>query len=184
MRVLDARRAAARARELNIHQDGQIRAFPSRPTGRPCGHVMLTMRERLRRMQDAMPHLRIKRAARGALSATALVAVAVGAVAVTAPAQPSHAAGATLAAEDARVPAGKVLVVRGRGFPHDAHVALRAGRAGGETARIGGAHTGRRGSFVAEIRIDPDAPAGRYVAVACHDHCRVKAAVPFRVQRP
>lgn len=135
-------------------------------------------------MQGAMPHLGTKHATRGALTAVTLVVAAAGTFAVAAPAKPDQVVGVALTADDARVPAGEVLVLRGRSFPRDAHIVLRAGRAGDETERIGRARTGRRGSFVAEVRIDAETPAGRYVAVACHDRCRIKASVQFRVQRP
>lgn len=131
-----------------------------------------------------MPHLGTKHATRGAFAAVTLVVAAAGTLAVAAPSTSGQVAAAALTVDDARVPAGAVLVLRGGSFPRDAHIVLRAGRAGDETERIGRARTGRRGSFVAEVRIDADTPAGRYVAVACHDRCRTKASVQFRVQQP
>jgi hypothetical protein len=90
----------------------------------------------------------------------------------------------SLTSADVRVPAGEVLVVRGRGFPADVHVTLLAGKRRAKVEPIGAARTGRRGGFVARITIERDAAAGRYLAVACHDRCRNEATLRFRVLRP
>lgn len=113
-----------------------------------------------------------------AVAAAALAAATAMAVTAHADRQP------TLTAAIARVEAGGTLVLHGRGFPPDAHVTLRAGLPQAKTVRIGGAHTGRRGGFVARIAIHERAAAGRYVAMACHDRCRIKASTSFRVLRP
>jgi hypothetical protein len=76
------------------------------------------------------------------------------------------------------------MVLHGRGFPHGAHIVLRAGRPHAVAARIGEARAGLRGTFDASVRIDADASPGVYVALACHDRCRQKASVRFRVLRP
>lgn len=119
------------------------------------------------------------RALTGAMLAVGLT----GAVAIAAPVERSAAGEATLSTQDARIAAGETLVVRGHGFPRDAHIVLRAGRDGRKTERIGDAETGRRGSFVAKIHIEADAVRGAYVAMACHDRCRIKATLLFHVGR-
>jgi hypothetical protein len=95
-----------------------------------------------------------------------------------------RSAGPHLHASPARVERGGTVVLHGRGFPANVHVVLRATPPGKRSVRIGEAHTGRRGGFVAPVAIDARAALGRYVAAACHDRCRVKATVVFRVLRP
>jgi hypothetical protein len=86
-----------------------------------------------------------------------------------------------LIADRAVVQPGATLTLQGRGFPRDAHIALLARQLHGERMRIGGARTGSRGSFTATIHIRPGSAAGRVVAFACHDACRVKASADFRI---
>ena len=131
-----------------------------------------------------MRHTTIMRMSCRALTGAVLVAGFTGAYAVAAPSVRLAENPAVLTTEDAHITAGETLVVRGSGFPRNAHIALRAGRDGRKTARIGGAETGRRGSFVAEIRIEDDAVRGDYVAIACQDRCRIKATLLFHVRRP
>jgi hypothetical protein len=88
-----------------------------------------------------------------------------------------------LHATPGKVARGGTVVLHGRGFPANAHVVLRATAPGRESKRIGEAQTGLRGGFVAPVAIDDDAALGPYVAVACHDRCRVKATANFRVLR-
>ena len=118
----------------------------------------------------------LQRVLTGAVAAAA--ALALGAAPVA-----HHEARPRLSAAPGRVAAGATVVLGGRGFPPDAHIVLRAGRPHAPAARIGAAHTGRRGTFSAPIRIDADAAPGIYVAVACHDRCRQRASVRFRVLR-
>lgn len=130
-------------------------------------------------MQPPMRHTTIMRTSCRALAGAVLAAGFTGAFAIATPSvKPA------LTAKDSHITAGETLVVRGQGFPRDSHIALRAGRDGRKTDRIGGAETGRRGSFVAEIRIEADAVRGDYVAIACHDRCRMKATLLFHVRRP
>jgi hypothetical protein len=109
------------------------------------------------------------------------------AVAAAGPARPpAHAVARTpqLTAEPSAVQPGEMLTLEGRGFPRNAHLALLAGPPGTEAERIGGAQTGRRGRFVATIRIRKPASAGPFVALACFDACRVKASARFRIVAP
>jgi hypothetical protein len=121
---------------------------------------------------------------------TTLVALALlpaAAVAVAQPAVPAtHAAARTptLTVDPTAVEAGASVTLTGTGFPRNARVSLMAGPPHAEAARIGGASTGRRGRFVATIRIRPHSSAGTLVAVACHDACRVKATTRFRIVAP
>jgi hypothetical protein len=92
---------------------------------------------------------------------------------------------ATLTADRAVVPPGGALTLRGRGFPRNAHVALLARRQHGTAAtRVGGANTGRNGSFSATIHVRPRSSAGRFVLLACHDRCSVQASAAFRIVAP
>ena len=99
---------------------------------------------------------------------------------------PAHGVARTpqLAAEPSVVRPGETLTLEGRGFPRNAHLALLAGPPGAEAERIGGAQTGRRGRFVATIRIRKPSSAGAFVALACFDACRVKASTRFRIVVP
>lgn len=114
------------------------------------------------------------------LLATTAVAAAAGR---SAPQPSAHAAAPApqLTADPLAVQPGATLTLQGRGFPRNAHVALMAGPPHGETTRIGGAQTGLRGRFTATIHIRPDSSAGRFVALACHDDCRVQASARFRI---
>jgi len=124
------------------------------------------------------------------LRCTALAALLVlpAATAVARPpsAQPPHAAArvAQLTAERTTVQPGEALRLEGRGFPRNAHIALLAGPSRAEAERIGSAQTGRRGQFVATIRIRARSAAGALVALACSDACRVRASVRFRIVTP
>lgn len=89
-----------------------------------------------------------------------------------------------LTADPVAVRSGGTLTLEGTGFPRNVHVALMARPAHGEATRIGGAETGRRGHFVATIHIRPHSAAGGFVALACHDGCRVKATARFRIVAP
>lgn len=115
-----------------------------------------------------------------------LVALAAGAgLADAKPKRPDAAAsGPSLTAEPQATAPGDTLVLRGRGFPRNAQIELLAGPPGGDAQRIGGAQTGRRGVFTARIRIRPRSDAGRFVALACHDACRVKASARFSILAP
>jgi hypothetical protein len=122
------------------------------------------------------------------LRCTALAALALLPAATIAMAQPAappriQAAERTpeLMADSATVKPGETLTLTGRGFPRNAHLALRAGPPDAEPQRIGGAQTGRRGNFVAKIRIRARSSAGAVVTLACFDGCRVKASVRFRI---
>jgi hypothetical protein len=118
----------------------------------------------------------------------ALVLLPAATVATARPATPPARAAAAhapeLTAEPAAVQPGETLTLEGRGFPRNAHLALLAGPPGTEGERIGGAQTGRRGRFVATIRIRKPASAGTFVALACFDACRVKASARFRIVAP
>lgn len=89
-----------------------------------------------------------------------------------------------LTADPTTVQAGGTLTLHGTGFPRNVRVTLLAGPPHSEAARIGGASTGRRGRFTATIRIRPHSSAGTFVALACHDACRVKASARFRIVAP
>jgi hypothetical protein len=117
----------------------------------------------------------------------ALVLLPAATVATARPAAPpAHAAARApqLTAEPDAVQPGETLTLEGRGFPRNVHLALLAGPRGTEGERIGGAQTGRRGRFVATIRIRKPATAGAFVAQACFDACRVKASARFRIVVP
>jgi len=120
-----------------------------------------------------------------ALLALATVPVAA-AVAAARPAPTAQLVARTplLTADPVAVRPGEVLTLQGSGFPRDVHVALLAGPPHAEATRIGGARTGRRGRFVATIRIRERADPAALVALACHDGCRVKASVRFRIVAP
>jgi hypothetical protein len=116
---------------------------------------------------------------------TALVGLALLPVALAA-ARPAAAAAPTvrvpqLTAAPGAVQPGDAVTLAGRGFPRNADIVLMAGPPQGDAHRIGSAHTGRRGRFVAAIRIRRPSDPGRFVARACHDGCRVEASVPFRI---
>ena len=121
-----------------------------------------------------------------ALAALALLPVATVAVAQPASAPPSHAAARTpqLTADATTVQPGEAITLTGRGFPRNARLALLAGPPHEDAERIGSAQTGRRGRFVATIRIRERSSAGAFVASACFDACRVKASVRFRIVVP
>jgi hypothetical protein len=89
-----------------------------------------------------------------------------------------------LTAAPTAVQAGDTLTLQGTGFPRNVHVTLLAGPPNAEATRIGGASTGRRGRFTATIHIRPHSSAGAFVALACHDACRVKASARFRIVAP
>jgi hypothetical protein len=89
-----------------------------------------------------------------------------------------------LTADRPAVPPGRSLTLHGTGFPRNTHVALLAGPPHGETARIGGALTGRRGSFSATIRIRPGSSPHVFMALACVERCHVKATARFRIVTP
>ncbi|HMJ01711.1 MAG TPA: hypothetical protein VK506_02145 [Conexibacter sp.] len=91
------------------------------------------------------------------------------------------AADPRLTAEPLAVAPGATIVLRGRGFPRNADIVLRAGPPHSEAVRIGSARTGRRGAFTAPIRIRLRASPGRFVALACHEGCTVKASTAFRI---
>lgn len=118
---------------------------------------------------------------------TALLLVpATTAMARSTAAQPPHATArvAQLTAEPTTVQPGEALRLAGRGFPPNARIALLAGPSHAEAERIGRAQTGRRGQFVATIRIRARSSARALVALACADACRVKASVRFRIVTP
>lgn len=117
-------------------------------------------------------------------SALLLGAVATGGAALAVDVAAKPAPSPSLQATHAQILPGGTLVLHGTGFPQSAHVTLRAARPDGDANRIGSADTGRRGGFVARVKINANVPPGRYVATACHDRCRVKATTTFRVLRP
>jgi len=121
-----------------------------------------------------------------ALAALALLPAATAALAQPASAPESQAAERTpeLTAGSATVRPGETLTLTGRGFPRNARLALLAGRPNAEAQQIGDAQTGRRGSFVAKIRIRAHSSADTLVARACFDACRVKASARFRIVTP
>ncbi|HET6448616.1 MAG TPA: hypothetical protein VFG31_05855 [Conexibacter sp.] len=86
-----------------------------------------------------------------------------------------------LTADPVAVQPGGTLTLEGSGFPGNVHVALMAKPPHGATTRIGGAETGRHGHFLATIHIRPQSSAGAFVALACHDDCRLKASARFRI---
>jgi hypothetical protein len=116
--------------------------------------------------------------------AALLLSLPVVAVAGAKPTAPSAARTPQLTADPAAVSAGATLTLQGTGFPRNAHVTLLAGPPNADATRIGGASTGRRGRFTATIRIRPHSSAGAFVALACHDACRVKASTRFRIVAP
>jgi len=125
------------------------------------------------------------------LRRTGLVALALLPAASVAVAQPSAAPLSQVAertpqltADTTAVKPGETLTLTGRGFPRNARLALLAGPPSGDTQRIGGAQTGRRGVFTAKIRIRARSSAGAFVAQACFDGCRVKASARFRIVTP
>jgi hypothetical protein len=124
------------------------------------------------------------------IARTALVALLltlpVAAVAGARPGSPSAPAARTpqLTADPIAVQAGDTVTLTGTGFPRNVHVNLLAGPPHAEATRIGGASTGQRGRFTATIRIRPHSSAGAFVALACHDACRVKASTRFRIVGP
>jgi hypothetical protein len=124
------------------------------------------------------------------LPRTALVALLlslpVAAVAGARPPAQSAPAARTpqLTADPTAVQAGGTMTLQGTGFPRNVHVTLLAGPPNADATRIGGASTGRRGRFTATIRIRPNSSAGAFVALACHDACRVKASTRFRIVAP
>lgn len=116
-----------------------------------------------------------------------LVLLPAATIAVAQPASPrSHATERSprLTADSATVKPGETLTLTGRGFPRNAHLALLAGAPDGDAKRIGGAHTGQRGTFVAKIQIRARSSAGAFVARACFDACNVKASARFRIVTP
>jgi hypothetical protein len=113
------------------------------------------------------------------LLSLAIVAVATAQPAASSP--PPTARTPQLTADPAAVHAGATLTLTGVGFPRNVHVTLLAGPRNTEAARIGAASTERRGRFTATIRIRPHSSAGAFVALACHDDCRVKASTHFRI---
>jgi hypothetical protein len=121
-----------------------------------------------------------------ALAALALLPAATVAVAQSASAPRVQVAERTpeLTAAATAVKPGETLTLTGRGFPRNAHIALLAGPRGEDPQRIGGAQTGRRGSFTAKIRIRARSSPATLVARACVDACRVKASARFRIVAP
>ena len=119
------------------------------------------------------------------LLSAVIAAVVGGGLAVAARPGPSgRANGPQLTVEPEAAAPGGTVVLRGRGFPRNAAIDLLAGPPHSEAQRIGGARTGRRGGFRATIQIRSQADAGRLVALACYDACRVKAGARFRIVRP
>jgi hypothetical protein len=120
------------------------------------------------------------------LAALALLPTATIAITQSTAAPRSHAAerAPQLTANSATVKPGETLTLTGRGFPHNAHLALLAGPPDADAKRIGGAQTGRRGTFTATIRIREHSSAGALVARACFDACNVKASARFRIVTP
>ncbi|HEU4701181.1 MAG TPA: hypothetical protein VFS37_01770 [Conexibacter sp.] len=120
------------------------------------------------------------------LAALALLPAATVAVAQSTAAPRLAAADQTpqLTTASATVKPGETLTLKGRGFPSNAHLALLAGPPNAGTRRIGGAQTGRRGTFTAKIRVRADSSAGALVARACFDACTVKASARFRIVTP
>jgi len=89
-----------------------------------------------------------------------------------------------LVAVPVTVEPGGSLTLEGSGFPRNARIVLRARHEDATTTRIGSARTGRRGSFTATIQIRPRSGPELLTAVACHDHCRVRASTTFRIVPP
>lgn len=125
---------------------------------------------------------------RASLRSTTLVALVLAVAAAVSASHPgpspAHAAARVpqLTATPASVRPGETVTLHGSGFPRNAHVALLAGPPHADATRIGGARTGLRGGFVATIHIRAHAAAGRVVALACLDGCRVKASARFRIR--
>jgi len=121
-----------------------------------------------------------------ALAALALLPAATIAVSQSTAAPRSDAAARTpqLTAGSATVKPGETLTLKGRGFPSNTHVALLAGPHDGDAKRIGGAQTGRRGTFTATIHIREHSSAAALIARACSDACSVKASARFRIVTP
>ncbi|HEX7291495.1 MAG TPA: hypothetical protein VF250_10255 [Conexibacter sp.] len=125
------------------------------------------------------------------LHCTALAALLLLPAATVAVAQPNDAPRVQVAertpqltADATAVQPGETLTLVGHGFPRNAHLALLAGPPKADAERIGGAQTGRRGSFTATIRIRARSSPGALVARACFDGCRVKASARFRIVAP
>src|SRR5689334_2552364 len=121
-----------------------------------------------------------------ALTALSLLPVATIAVAQSTAAPLSHVAERTptLTVDPPAVRPGDTLTLTGRGFPRNAQLTLLAGKPGEQGKQIGSAHTGRRGTFTATIRIRANSSAAALVARACFDACRVKAGARFRIVTP
>ncbi|HEV7771852.1 MAG TPA: hypothetical protein VGO48_01045 [Conexibacter sp.] len=113
-----------------------------------------------------------------------LLSMLLAAVAGARPVASSAARTPQLTADPTAVQAGGTLTLQGTGFPRNIRVTLLAGPPNAEATRIGGASTGRRGRFTATIRIRPHSSSGAFVALACHDACRVKASAHFRIVAP
>lgn len=125
------------------------------------------------------------------IAAFVALAATAGVVTVAPAAEPGPAGGA---GETARSAAGPTLTVRpraarrggrvvfyGEGFRPLVRVVLLAGPPASEAVKIGNAKTDEDGEFVAPIAIERRVRAGRYVALACRESCRVKASAIFRV---
>ncbi|HKG04616.1 MAG TPA: hypothetical protein VKB03_15695 [Conexibacter sp.] len=113
-----------------------------------------------------------------------LLSTSVAAVAGARAAAPSAPRTPQLIADPAAVQAGGTVTLQGTGFPRNVHLTLLAGPPNAEATRIGGASTGRRGRFTATIHTRPHSSAGAFVALACHDACRIKASARFRIVAP
>ncbi|MGN6190501.1 MAG: hypothetical protein ACTHOE_16550 [Conexibacter sp.] len=125
------------------------------------------------------------------LRCTALAAIALLPAATIAMAQPVASPRPQLAAHvpeltaaSATVKPGDTLVLTGRGFPRNSHLVLLAGPLDADGKRIGGALTGRRGTFTAKIQIRARSSAAALVARACFDACRIAASARFRIVTP
>jgi len=121
-----------------------------------------------------------------ALAALALLPAATIAVAQSTAAPTSRVAERTpqLTADSATVKPGETLTLKGRGFPSNARLALLAGPTDANGKKIGGAQTGRHGTFTAKIHIRENSSAAALVARACFDACSVKASTRFRIVTP
>lgn len=91
------------------------------------------------------------------------------------------AAGPTLTVRPRAARRGGRVVFYGEGFRPLVRVVLLAGPPASEAVKIGNAKTDEDGEFVAPIAIERRVRAGRYVALACRESCRVKASAIFRV---